>query len=227
MLQYTEPVNVRTLILVAPVPCSPSPENPTPEPQKDTSPEPSPAFVLPELPDTASYIVGPIDPTKLIPVQVQLIGGTTLSCHIPPTIPLAILMHPMFREGCEWGYTETDLEEETYTFPKLLNDIFRMLSGLRFMEEADFCPWTVGFILGELARLAEADGLLALTGLAHYCYLLSFLSPGSWGYPFLRLSWAHEFHQVAMKEYRARIRAYKQQGKSFAEAQRLALAGNE
>jgi hypothetical protein len=227
MLTYAETTSSSTFILVAPVPCSPSPENPTPEPQKDTSPDSSPAFVLPEPPDPASYIIGPIDPAKLITVQVQLTNGETLSCHIPPTIPLLVLMHPMFREGCEWGYTETDLEEVVYTYPKLLNDIFRMLSGLRFMEEADFCPWTIGFILGELARLAEADDLLALTGLAHYCFILSFLSPGSWGYFFLRLSWAHEFHQLGMKEYRARIRVYKEQGKSFAEAQRLALAGNE
>lgn len=136
-------------------------------------------------------------------------------------------MHPIFQEGYEWGYTETDPEEEAYTVPKLLNEIFAMLDELRFIEEPDFGPWTVGFVLGELARLAEQDRLLALTGLAHYCFVLSFLPTGNWGYPFLHLMWARDFHTTAMKAYRARVRVYRGQGKSCIEAQRLALVENE
>lgn len=222
MLQYAEPIDVRTMILVAPISCSSSQEVPTPEPPDN--PAPAIASCLPEPVDPSSYTVGPtVDLAKLIPIQVQLSSGKTLSSFIPPTIPLSILIHPIFREGCEWGYTETYPEEEAYTFPKLLNEISRFLSDLRDIDEPEFCPWTIGFTLGELARLAEEDGLLALTGLTHFCYLLSFLSPGSWGYPFSRLGWAQGFHQTAMQDYRARIRMHRQTGKSFAEAQRCAL----
>lgn len=223
MLQHVEPVDVRTLILVRPVPTYASQKELASEPPENVSPESSFAFPLPNVFNPSAYTIGPIDPAKLIPVQVQLSSGTTIPCFIPPFIPLRVLMHPFFREGCEWGYIECDPEEEVYTFPKLLNDIFGMLSGLRDLDEPEFCPWTIGFVLGELARLTEVDRTLALTGLAHYCFILSFLSPGSWGYPFLRLSWASAFHLKAMKAYRARIRSYREQGKSFEGAQRLAL----
>jgi len=202
MLQYAEPANVRTLILVASVPCSQS--------QEDAAPEPSGAASLPDVPDPSSYTVGPIDPEILVPVRVRLSTGETIACSIPPSVPLAILMHPFFQEGCEWSYNETDLEEEAYTVPKLLNEVYGMLDELRFIEEPDFGLWTIGFVLGELARLAEQDRLLALTGLVHYCYILSFLSPGNWGYPFLRLMWARDPHTQAMKAYRERVRGYRE-----------------
>lgn len=160
-------------------------------------------------------------------MRVRLSTGETIAFFLPPSVSLAILMHPIFQEGYEWGYTETDPEEEAYTVPKLLNEIFAMLDELRFIEEPDFGPWTVGFVLGELARLAEQDRLLALTGLAHYCFVLSFLPTGNWGYPFLHLMWARDFHTTAMKAYRARVRVYRGQGKSCIEAQRLALVENE
>lgn len=228
MLQYVSPVDVRALILVTPIACSPSQEAPIPQPHKNASSEPPVTSILPNIAAPFVYNIGPLlNPDQLIPVQVQLSNGRTLSCCIPPTIPLTLLMHPLFREGCEWGYTETYPEEEAYTFPKMLNELCQFLDELRDVEEADFCPWTIGFSLGTLVRLAEEDCLLALTGLAHLCYLLSFLSPGSWGYPFSRLSWAYASHQVAMKAYRARIRLFREQGKSFEQAQRLALAGNE
>ena len=228
MLQYAEPASTCTLILVTPITCSLSQENPTPEPPEDAAPESSTASLLPAFPDPSSYAVGPmLDPTNLIPIQVQLSSGQTLSCAIPPTIPLAVLMHPFFRDGCEWGYTETDLEEQAYSFPKLLNEICQFLNEMRDINEPEFCPWTMGFTLGTLVRVAEEDCLLALTGLSHFCFLLSFLSPGSWGYPFMRLAWASQFHLQAMKDYRARIRMYREVDKSFEEAQRLALVRPE
>ncbi|MGB8345599.1 MAG: hypothetical protein WCD86_12000 [Ktedonobacteraceae bacterium] len=210
MLQYAEPADVRTLILVAPVSCTESQDDATSQLLAVSSSLGPPAPSL--------YVVGPIDPTMFIPVRVRLSSGETIACSIPPSIPLAVLTHPFFQEGCEWGYSETDLEEEAYTFPKLLNEVFGMLDELRFIEESDFCPWTLGFVLGELACLAEQDRILALIGLAHYCFVLSFLSPGSWGYPFLRLMWMRDPHTQAMKAYRARVRMYREQGKSFAEA---------
>lgn len=227
--QYAEPVEVRTLILVAPVPGSLSQGELTPKPQENTpSPEFSGPSSLPNVTHPSAYSIGPmLNPDKLIPMQVQLTSGQRLSCGIPSTIPLTILMHPMFREGCEWGYNETYPEEQAYTLPTMLNELFQFLSELRDVDDPEFCPWTIGFSLGTLARLSEEDCLLALTGLAHLCYLLSFLSPGSWGYPFSRLGWAYEFHLTAMWDYRARIRMFCEQGKSFVEAQRLALAGNE
>lgn len=129
--------------------------------------------------------------------------------------------------GNQKAHTEGILDDEEYTVPKLLNEVFSLLDELRDIDEPDFCPWTLGFVLGELALIAEQDYILVLTGLAHYCFVLSFLPAGNWGYPFLRLLWARDPHTQAMKAYRARGRVYREQGKSFAEAQRLALTENE
>lgn len=156
-------------------------------------------------PAVSSYAIGPLDPARIVPVP----------------LPLSIFTHPVFKEGYEWGYSEGDPEDEEWTVPKLLNEVYHLLDGLRDEDEPDFCPWTLGFVLGELASVAEQDRILALTGLAHYCFLLSFIE--RWSYPFLSLLRARWPHDEALKAYRARVRVYKGQGMGFIEAQRLAL----
>lgn len=90
---------------------------------------------------------------------------------------------------------------------------------------ADILPWQVGWLLRDLTRLAETDRLLAYTGLAHLCFLLPLLTqsrPTDW--PRREPYHAYILHDRAVKAYRARVRLYREQGKSYDEAQRLALA---
>src|SRR5712692_1310345 len=176
------------------------------------------------LSSVSSYRIGPIDPAQLIAMHAHLSDGEECSLLVPVHLPSSVLTHPIFKEGCEWGYTFGAPEAEEWTVPKLVNEVYQLLAELCYEDEPDFCPWTLGFVLGELASLAEQDRALALTGLAHYCALLSFFSldaPLPW--PPYRLLRAHYLHNDALRTYRGRVRACREQGKSFAEAQRLAL----
>ena len=87
----------------------------------------------------------------------------------------------------------------------------------------------IGFLFGALARLAETEKTLALTGLAHLWFLLSFLplDPLSWPPYRLTLTDMDAEHTGAMRAYRAQVRFYRVQGKSFTQAQRLALVKQE
>jgi hypothetical protein len=83
-------------------------------------------------------------------------------------------------------------------------------------------------VLGALASLAETERTLALVGLAHLCFLLSYLSShlSSDTTSVVVLMQMARAHGDAIKAYRERIRSYRLQGKSFEQAQRLALVGN-
>ena len=83
-------------------------------------------------------------------------------------------------------------------------------------------------MLGDLAWLAETERTLALVGLAHLCFLLPFLSLwlDSPFWPPCSLHRAHFPHTQALRAYRAQVRTYREQGKSFAQAQRLTLAAS-
>lgn len=173
---------------------------------------------------TSSYAIGPVDPVQFTPLQAHLSTGEEYSLLVPVHLPPAILTHAMFKDGYEWGYTESDPEEE-WTVPKLVNEVYHLLAELCYKDEPDLCPWTLGFLLGELASVAETDRTLALTGLAHYCFLLPFLpldDAQPW-LPYRFLLRAGALHNHALRTYRARVRVYREQGTSFAEAQRLAL----
>jgi hypothetical protein len=69
--------------------------------------------------------------------------------------------------------------------------------------------------------------MLALTGLAHYCFLLPFFPlDGTQSWPLYRLFRARHLHNDVLRIYRARVRVYREQGTSFSESQRLALIGS-
>jgi hypothetical protein len=208
MLNYAEITTVRTIVPVTPLPQS----------QQLSTDYVSSVF---------SYIVGPIDPTQIITLYAQLSTGDAYSLLVPTQLPSSLLAHPTFKDGCEWGYLEGIPQEEQWTFLHVLNEVYARLREMRDDAEQDFLPWTLGFLLGELASLAVQDRTLALTGLAHYGFLLPLFTrkrPADWPHrepyhPYYR-------HRYVMKAYRQRIRMYKEQGKSFEEAQRLALAGS-
>ena len=86
-------------------------------------------------------------------------------------------------------------------------------------SDPNFSFWTPGFVLGELARLAEWDRTLALTGLAHFQVLFPLLMqdrPPDW--PRDEPYHPYYLHERAVKAYWARVRVYREQGKSFEEA---------
>jgi hypothetical protein len=178
-----------------------------------------------------SYAIGPIDPAQLISLHAHLSTGEECPLLTPARLPLWILSDPAFRDGYEQNYYSEE-EEEEWTVSQLVNLIYAKLRGDCYSKleslfgevGPDFGPWEVGWLLRDLTRLAETNRTLALTGIAHLCFLLSFLPqdpPTSW--PPAGLIRARWLHNDALKAYRARVRVYREQGKSFAEAQRLAL----
>ncbi len=201
MLNYAETTSISTILPLTSVPCR--------------QPQEHPAF---------SYAIGPINPAQVTPLHAHLSTGDECSLLVPVQLPSSLLAHPAFKDGYEWGYLEGNPEEEEWTFPKLLNEVYAILSELCGDSDPDFYPWTLGFLLGELASIAEQDKTLALTGLAHYCFLLPLLTqkrPSDW--PRYEPYHAYFLHRRVVKAYRARVRVYKEQGKSYDEAQRLAL----
>ena len=175
----------------------------------------TPAPSLSVLSLASSYAIGPIDPAQLLTLHAHLSTGEECSLLVPVSLPSSILTHSMFKEGYECSYMESGTEEE-WTFPKLVNEVYHILVELCYEDEPDFCPWTLGFLLGELASLAERDRTLALTGLAHSCALLSFFPlDDALPWPLYRLLQARYLHSSALHAYRARIRAWREQGMRF------------
>src|SRR5260370_7084497 len=87
-----------------------------------------------------------------------------------------------------------------------------------------FLPWQVGWLLRDLTRLAETDRLLAHVGMAHLCFLLAHFAPerpSDW--PGYQLYHIYTLHDRTVKDYRSRVRVYREQGKSYDESQHLAL----
>jgi hypothetical protein len=174
-----------------------------------------------------SYVIGPLDPAHITSVPVHLSTGEEYTLLVPVQWPSSLLTHPAWKDGYEWGYLEGSPQEEKWAVPKLVNEVYSMLSELCNDADPDVYPWTFGFLLGVLASMAERDKILALTGLAHACFLLPLFTqerPADW--PRYEPYHASFLHDRVVKAYRARVRVYRQQGKSFDEAQRLALAGS-
>ncbi len=171
------------------------------------------------------YAIGLLDPSRLTTMPASLAEGQEMALLLPAHLPTSVHTHPAFQEGCVWGYTEGVYTDE-WSVPRLLNDLYAQLSDL-FAEEEDTedYPWTVGLLLGDLSRLAERDRTLALVGLAHLCFSLCLLKadkPTDW--PFRTPLHARVWHNRAVKAYRAQVRVYREQGKNYQQAQRLALA---
>jgi hypothetical protein len=181
----------------------------------------SPAFTA-----VSSYVVGPLDPTQFITMHAQLSTGEECSLLVPAHLPAALLAHPAFKVGYEWGYLRSDPEAEEWTVPKLLNNVYASLCGIDDDTKLDGSFWP-GFVLGRLAGIAEQNQMLALTGLAHFRFLFPLFTqdrPADWP----RYEPYHPVyqHDRAVKAYRTRVRVYREQGKSYDEAQQLALATN-
>lgn len=217
MLNLAETVRISTIVPVAPIPQSPCQQNTT-------------HYVS----SVSSYAIGPIDPVQLITTHAPLSTGEACPLLTPARLPLWIRNDSAFRDGYEQNYysEEEEEEEEEWTVSQLVNLLYTKLRGDCYSKlealfgevRPDFGPWEVGWLLRDLTRLAETNRILALTGIAHLCFLVSFLPqdpPTSW--PPTGLIRARWPHTDALKAYRARVRVYREQGKDYQEAQRLAL----
>ncbi len=128
---------------------------------------------------------------------------------------------------------EEDDEEGEWTssVTRLVNHIYKSLTDDRCYRDLDtgealqgFLPWQVGWLLRDLTRLAETDRTLACVGIAHLRFVLSLLTqdrPANW--PRYEPYHSHILHDHAVRAFRARMHVYREQSKSYDEAQRLAL----
>jgi hypothetical protein len=184
----------------------------------------------------SSYVISPLDPSHLIAMHVSCSNGEECPLLVPKSLPLWVLTHPEFRDGCERNFFTEEGEDDKQwkqTIPHMVNLIYSKLCGEGFADLAsgevdpNFGAWEIGYLLRDFTRLAATNQTLALTGMAHLCFLLSFLpskQPGYW--PPAGLVRARWFHNDTVKAYRERVRVHREQSKSYEEAQRLALRLN-
>lgn len=216
MLNYAETASIGTILSVESVPCS--------------QPQDTPASPF-------SYVIGPINPAQIITMHAHLSTGDECSLLLPVHLPRHILDDPAFRDGYEYNYLseeESGKEDEEWmtSVTRLVNHIYSSLTDARLYRDLitgellpDFLPWQVGWLLRDLTRLAETDRTLAFVGLAHLCFLLPLLTqPRPVNWPRFEPYRADILHDRAVKAYRARVRFYREQGKRYDEAQRLALS---
>src|SRR6266516_876813 len=182
-----------------------------------------------------SYVIGPMTPAQIITMHAQLSTGDECSLLVPVHLPRPILNDPAFRDGYEYNYLteeEGDEEEEwTTSVTRLVSHIYSSLTDARLYRDfdtgevvSDFLPWQVGWLLRDLTRLAEPDRTLAYVGIAHLCFLLPLLTQERLvNWPRCEPFHADILHTRAVKAYRAHVCFYREQGKSYDEAQRLAL----
>jgi len=218
MLNYAEIASSSTIVPVTSVPQSHCPQN-----------------IAGYVSSVFSYAIGPIDPTQLLTMHAPLSDGEECTLLMPLHLPLLILNDPAFRDGYEYNYLseeEGDEEEEwTTSVTRLVNHIYKSLTDDRFYRDLDtgkalqdFLPWQVGWLLRDLTRLAETERTLAYVGIAHLRFVLPLLTqerPANW--PRYEPYHSHILHDRVVKAFRARMRVYREQGKSYNEAQRLAL----
>jgi len=214
MLTYAETAYGRTIVQRSSIPCHQSQE-----------------ITL----TTLSYVIGPIDAAQIIILHEQLAAGEMCSLLVPVDLPRHIFDHPLFHDGYAYNFLseeESDEQEDwTSIVTRLVNHIYSSLTDDRFSctfdtaeVSADSLPWHVGWLLRDLTRLAETDHLLAYTGLAHLCFVLPLLTqrrPAAW--PRYEPYHAGILHDRAVRAYRARVRGYREQSKSYDEAQRLGV----
>lgn len=177
-----------------------------------------------------SYAIGPIDPMQCTTLQAHLATGEECSLLVPLHLPITLFIDPMFKQGYECGYLDGEMDTE-WSIPRIVNWTYNTLNEDLYDEQAwdelglHLPAWSVGWVLGNLAWLAETERTLALVGLAHLCFLLPFLTQDADApfWPPCHLRRADFPHRQVLCAYRKQVRAYREQGISFAEAQRLAL----
>lgn len=178
-----------------------------------------------------SYVLGPLDLSRVTWLDVDPLDAPAfkLPVLVSPDLPALLLRRSRFRDGAIVGYEVTDLGEEiggAGPLPvRVANWLWRAFSW--DLLHGSSYAWTVGYLLGALAFLAETDRELALVGLAHLSFLLSLVPNVPHPLLSLALHRAGASHNLAVRDYRAKVRTLREQGMDLLQASRLALAGGQ
>lgn len=167
-----------------------------------------------------SYAVGPLDPGLLTTYERCTDNGYPYVASVPTAFPASLVNHPEFWSGVEWGYALFD--EQVPTSPMaLLNWMYLTVQENLLSDESavDLYVYVAAFHVGWLAGLAKYDMLLAHVGLAHLCFLLTFIpsnKPARWCFS-INEDAAFE-QKLVLTAYRARLRALAAEGVALREA---------
>lgn len=174
----------------------------------------------------ASYTLGPIDPGQVVSLRIEPADAPsfTLLALGPADLPASLLADPSFQDAAMYGYDTGELNDylDGWGFApvRVANWIWNTFHW--DMSRKGSRIFTLGYILGALARLAEAEHTLALVGLAHFSFLLS-LVPDPCPFPAV-LGDAGLFHDQAVRAFRDRVSLLKAAyGLDVWDASRLAL----
>lgn len=162
---------------------------------------------LSSSPRVASYALGPIDPASLATMGIQFADRPLFALWVPRTLSACISLEDAFHEGAAFGYFEVDVHEELEDGivqpASLVHWVWETLSWE--VSHGDSSAYIVGFVLGVLSSLAHLDRDLAHVGIAHLSFLLDLLPPHAPVSLGQVLGDAGLLHDVAVREYRARI----------------------
>jgi hypothetical protein len=175
----------------------------------------------------SSYAIGPMDPTHLLTLQAGLSYGRQIRLLVPASLPHSLLSHPKFKDGYESGYLDGGTEEE-WTILQVVNHIWVTLYTELLNEwSPSTYAWIIGYLVGDLAYLAETESMLASVGMAHLCFLLISIPQDTPSCDCTRRLMSMDSpHHEAVRAYRARVRFYRETGMSLQDAQRKALEGD-
>lgn len=177
--------------------------------------------------NVVSYALGPLHTSQVTEQACQLPNGLEYTLLIPQGLPSIVLDNPDFLQDCEFGYSSCDdllpspmaLANWIYT---LLQDDFHLPNA---HEAFHPYPSIAAFAVGWLSALAETDRTLALVGLAHLLFLLSYM-PATDSLPILQRELGHAWYRQkqALQDYRARVRDLRAQGVELQAAYQQAYA---
>lgn len=167
-----------------------------------------------------SYALSPMDEFFLAPMEMQSANGEYFSLLVPVHLPVSSFDALAFQKGAVIGY---ECREEMGETPvQVVNLVYRGFQG--DLSAGGVYAWNVGFLLGCLSALAEVNCQLALVGIAHLCFLVSSMPNCSTAAFRRALIHVGTLHDAVVQTYRARVRAFREQGMGFEEAWQLALS---
>ncbi len=171
----------------------------------------------------AAYTLGPIDSATLCELQVRFDESHVFQLLTPgpDDLPVSLLADPDFRKGCLFGYGNSE-GFASFSPVQLANYLHRDWCANLHAGDASYA-WCAGHTLGLLSGIAEEDRLLALVGIAHFCFLLACVPHRSHPAFDRMLQEVSFLHNIALRAYRERVRALKAGGMAIEEAWRLAL----
>lgn len=118
MLNYVETASRRTIVPLESIPCRQSQDTTVP---------------------TFSYVIAPIDATRIITMQAQLSSGDVCSLLVPVHLPRLIFDHPTFHDGYTYNFLseeESDEQEDwSASATRLVNHIYSSLTDTHLSRD--------------------------------------------------------------------------------------------